>query len=241
MPEAMGIERIVAEYLELEGYHVSTNVPYLPDDKIDEDEDLSQATGKSSDIDVLAKKGDEIIAVECKAEGKAFDYHNINTEKRPENDILSDKSLGGLVGNIGLIREPAFRGIEDQDIDKYWIVYKGFFNDKDSLEVEMNGENLSHSFSNERSREEFRTIIKSELAGKAPDLKFEFNFFSSVEILEKMIEKISQDDMGKRKERYQSPLKEAIRHIAAAASTNPQLAVELGAKIEELGLELEDK
>lgn len=241
MPEAMGIERIVAEYLELEGYHVSTNVPYLPDDKIDDSEDLSQATGKSSDIDVLAKKGDEVIAVECKAEGKAFDYHNINTEKRPENDILSDKSLGGLVGNIGLIREPAFRGIEDKHIDEYWLVYKGFFNDRDRVEVEIGEEELSHSFSNERSREEFRTMVKSELKEQAQDLEFEFYFFSSIKILEKMIEKISQDDMGKRKERYQSPLKEAIRHIAAAASTNPQLAVELGTKIEEMGLELEDR
>lgn len=192
-------------------------------------------TGKNSDIDVLAiDEDDKIIAVECKAEGEPFLYKEYgfgHLTNVPENSGDYRGALANFVNQIGYIRDSEFKYLNKEEyrdtndaleVDEYWMVVKGGYEYQDQNFFAPDLQNKTEEV------KKFKEDVAQEL-GTEPD---KIVLKNSMQILMEIFEEV-QKDMGKKRERYSSPLLEAFRHISASADTEEELEY-LFSKMEEL-------
>lgn len=114
----MAIEKLVEEYLKLEGYFTRTRVPFRTKQR-------GKSRGGLSDLDVIGvkpKKNDNIV-VECKAFGKSDSYPNYASSKRKKSLM---KYARKLVKGAKEFKKQSKIG----SFKKYWIIIPGYLDDE---------------------------------------------------------------------------------------------------------------
>lgn len=124
--EPMAIERLVAEYLKLDGYFIKTRIPF------------HTRKGSISDLDVIGikTKNRDSIVVECKAFGSANVYPNYDTPRRRE-DIRKYAEKLVKRTRVFLSSESNKKQFKISRFRRYLIIVPGYLDDDARTDLEI--------------------------------------------------------------------------------------------------------